>query len=172
MEIFLFFSGWKDVEEDQLAMTRVGKALEEKPKIEEEIKNGLKIQEDIKAREDAFLLNETKAKDVLDTLKKKKNADETKAQDTLKALNDALEKAKQDIRDEENKVIQEIAAAKSNLETMRKQHLEDIMERKENDQYRSDIVLKNLSKRLEGINGSMKTLREFVIIESSELDED
>ena len=153
-------------------MSRAVKALEEKPKIEKEIRNGLKIQEELTAMESSFDMDKNEVETAMGDLNKAMEAQKVKADNTLRALNEALEKAKQELINEEEKLKQDMKDTKDKLETMKTDHLAELERRKRDEKYRSDMALKNLAKKLEHINVSMKTLRDIVIDDLAGLDED
>lgn len=127
---------------DSNALDNIVRTIEEKSSMEEEINNGLKVQEALKEKEGAF--KDTKAK----------------AEADLKALKGALEKQKREWAAAEEKAKLEISTLEAKIEKMSTDHQSDIQETKRGDQYRSEEELELLSKRLENINLSMKRLRD------------
>ena len=62
-------------------------------------------------------------------------------------------------------------AAKSKLGMMEKEHLAEVEEQKRDGRYRTDDALDGLAKKLELIDGSMKTLRQIIIDDESHDDD-
>ena len=146
---------------DQGAVARVVSKFERKPILEKEIKNGLQVQEELKAKEEAVLADKSKVEDTIKTLNKTLQDDKAKAEETLKALNKAMAKT-----------TREIAATEKQLEDIDQDHKASIEATKQCEDYRSDEALTELASELEEINASMRALRGFVIDDNDEEEEE
>ena len=146
--------------------------FERKPILEKEIKNGLQVQEELKAKEEAVFADKSKVEDMIKAMNETLREDKAKADETLKPLQEALAKAKKEIDDAEAKAKQEIAAAEKKLEDIDQDHEASIETTKQSENYRSDETLTKLARELEETNASMRALRGFVIDDKKDEEEE
>ena len=143
---------------DQQAMARILNKFERKTILEQEIENGLRVLEELKAKEEATMVDKSKAKAKIKALNKNLEDTIAKAEETLKSLSGALAMAQKEIDNIEDKVKQEIAAIEKNLEDIDRDHKVSIEATKQCCDYRNDETLVDFTRELEEIfvNGGVE----------------
>lgn len=109
------------------------KDIKDKPQLEAELKNGLRVQAELKQKEKAFATKRVPVEASLEQLVK-----------------------------EAEKATSEVAKARSKLDKMEADHKASIEESQNDIDYRSEEALDCLAARLEQINTAMETIRDVI----------